>query len=69
MGAGAAWRRTAPGDYLAESFGAFVLISFGTGVVAVAVAGLPLEGGPGIHRGPGARRDRRRRAARAWAWA
>lgn len=49
MGAGAAWRRTDLGDYLAEFFGTFVLIAFGTGVVAMAVAGLPGSGrGDGI---------------------
>lgn len=44
LGAGAAWRKSDLGDYLAEFFGIFVLISFGTGVVAMAVAGLPGSG-------------------------
>ncbi|MEZ0284505.1 MAG: aquaporin, partial [Thermoleophilia bacterium] len=49
MGPDAAWRRTALGDYLSEFFGVFVLISFGTGVVAMYVAGLPQSGrGDGI---------------------
>jgi len=49
LGAGAAWRKTDLGDYLAEFFGIFVLISFGTGVVAMAVAGLPGSGrGDGV---------------------
>lgn len=49
VGSGAAWRRTQLGDYLSEFLGTFVLIAFGTGVVAMAVAGLPLSGrGDGI---------------------
>lgn len=49
MGAGAAWRRTTFGDYLSEFLGTFILIMFGTGVVAMAVAGLPQSGrGDGI---------------------
>jgi glycerol uptake facilitator protein len=49
LGPNAAWRRTAWGDYLGEFMGTFVLIAFGTGVVAMAVAGLPQSGrGDGI---------------------
>lgn len=49
LGSGAAWRRTELGDYVAEFFGVFVLIAFGTGVVAMAVAGLPGSGrGTGV---------------------
>jgi glycerol uptake facilitator protein len=49
VGSGAAWRRTPFGDYLSEFLGTFVLIAFGTGVVAMAVAGLPMSGrGDGI---------------------
>jgi glycerol uptake facilitator protein len=49
IGPDAEWRRTAWGDYLSEFFGVFVLIAFGTGVVAMAVAGLPQSGrGDGI---------------------
>jgi glycerol uptake facilitator protein len=49
VGPNAAWRRTALGDYLSEFFGVFVLIAFGTGVVAMAVAGLPQSGrGDGV---------------------
>jgi glycerol uptake facilitator protein len=49
MGSGAAWRRGAWGDYISEFLGVFVLIAFGTGVVAMAVAGLPYSGrGDGI---------------------
>jgi glycerol uptake facilitator protein len=43
------WRATPAGEYLAEFFGTFVLIAFGTGVVAMYVASLPLSGrGAGI---------------------
>jgi glycerol uptake facilitator protein len=43
------WRATPAGEYLAEFFGTFVLIAFGTGVVAMYVAALPLSGrGAGI---------------------
>ncbi len=46
---GQAWRRGDIGDYVAEFFGVFVLIAFGTGVVAMAVAGLPGSGrGDGV---------------------
>ena len=49
LGPDAAWRRTAWGDFLSEFLGTFVLIAFGTGVVAMAVAGLPGSGrGDGI---------------------
>jgi glycerol uptake facilitator protein len=49
IGPNAAWRRTTLGDYLSEFFGTFILIAFGTGVVAMAVAGLPQSGrGDGI---------------------
>ena len=49
IGPDAAWRRSALGDYLSEFFGVFVLIAFGTGVVATDVAGLPQSGrGDGI---------------------
>jgi glycerol uptake facilitator len=41
---GHAWRRGDFGDYVAEFFGVFILIAFGTGVVAMAVAGLPGSG-------------------------
>ena len=41
---GQAWRRGDIGDYVAEFFGVFILIAFGTGVVAMAVAGLPGSG-------------------------
>jgi glycerol uptake facilitator protein len=42
--AGARWRATAPGEYLAELIGTFVLICFGDGVVAMAVAALNQSG-------------------------
>ncbi len=43
------WRATPLGEYLAEFLGIFVLIAFGTGVVAMYVAALPLSGrGEGI---------------------
>jgi glycerol uptake facilitator protein len=49
IGSQARWRQTALGDYLSEFFGTFILIAFGTGVVAMAVAGLPQSGrGDGI---------------------
>ena len=49
IGPEASWRRTVLGDYLSEFFGTFVLIAFGCGVVAMAVAGLPQSGrGDGI---------------------
>ena len=38
------WRRTAWGEYLAEALGTFVLICFGDGVVAMAVAALNQSG-------------------------
>lgn len=44
IGGKAGWRATAWGEYLSEFFGTFVLIAFGTGVVAMAVAGLPMSG-------------------------
>jgi glycerol uptake facilitator protein len=40
----AAWRKTVFGEYLSEFFGTFVLIAFGVGCVAVAVAGLTQSG-------------------------
>jgi glycerol uptake facilitator protein len=40
----ARWRATAPGEYLAELFGTFILICFGDGVVAMAVAALNQSG-------------------------
>lgn len=40
----ARWRATAPGEYLAELIGTFVLICFGDGVVAMAVAALNQSG-------------------------
>jgi glycerol uptake facilitator protein len=40
----ASWRATAPGEYLAELFGTFILILFGDGVVAMAVAALNQSG-------------------------
>jgi glycerol uptake facilitator protein len=43
------WRGTPAGEYLAEFLGTFVLIAFGTAVVAMYVAALPLSGrGEGI---------------------
>ncbi|HET9852614.1 MAG TPA: aquaporin, partial [Candidatus Limnocylindrales bacterium] len=43
------WRATMFGEYLAEFLGTFVLIAFGTAVVAMYVAALPLSGrGEGI---------------------
>ncbi|MGN6430041.1 MAG: MIP/aquaporin family protein [Gaiellaceae bacterium] len=44
VGAGAAWRKTVWGEFLSEYLGTFVLIAFGDGVVAVAVAGLNQSG-------------------------
>jgi glycerol uptake facilitator protein len=43
-GPGAAWRRTTPGEYLAEFLGTAFLIAFGDGVVAMAVAALNQSG-------------------------
>src|SRR5436190_24291749 len=40
----ARWRATAPGEYLAELIGTFILICFGDGVVAMAVAALNQSG-------------------------
>lgn len=49
MGSDAEWRRKVWGEYLSEFLGTFVLIAFGTGVVAMAVVGLPGSGrGDGI---------------------
>ena len=43
------WRGTPVGEYLSEFLGTFVLIAFGTGVVAMYVMALPLSGrGEGI---------------------
>jgi glycerol uptake facilitator protein len=44
IGPKAGWRATTFGEYLSEFFGTFVLIAFGTGVVATAVAALPESG-------------------------
>jgi glycerol uptake facilitator protein len=44
MGAGAAWRQTVWGEFLSEYIGTFVLIAFGDGVVAMAVAALNQSG-------------------------
>ena len=43
-GPGAAWRRTTPGEYLSEFLGTAILIAFGDGVVAMAVAALNQSG-------------------------
>lgn len=49
VGPDAGWRRTVWGEYLSEFLGVFVLIAFGTGVVAMAVAALPGSGrGQGV---------------------
>jgi glycerol uptake facilitator protein len=40
----AAWRRTTAGELLAEALGTFILIAFGDGVVAMAVAALNQSG-------------------------
>jgi glycerol uptake facilitator protein len=40
----ASWRQNAPGEYLAEVIGTFILILFGDGVVAMAVAALNQSG-------------------------
>jgi glycerol uptake facilitator protein len=40
----ASWRQTTSGEYLAECFGTFLLILFGDGVVAMAVAALNQSG-------------------------
>ncbi len=40
----AMWRTTPAGDYLAEFFGTFVVITFGCGVVATTLAALPESG-------------------------
>jgi glycerol uptake facilitator protein len=43
------WRQSAAGEYLSEFFGTFILICFGDGVVAMAVAALNQSGrGPNI---------------------
>jgi glycerol uptake facilitator protein len=44
MGSRAAWRRTVWGEFLSEYLGTFVLICFGDGVVAMAVAALNQSG-------------------------
>jgi glycerol uptake facilitator protein len=44
MGARAAWRKTVWGEFLSEYLGTFVLICFGDGVVAMAVAALNQSG-------------------------
>jgi glycerol uptake facilitator len=44
MGPGAAWRKTVWGEFLSEYLGTFVLIAFGDGVVAMAVAALNQSG-------------------------
>jgi len=44
MGAGAAWRKSVWGEGLSEFLGCFVLIAFGDGVVAMAVAALNQSG-------------------------
>src|SRR5256885_16909792 len=43
------WRQSTAGEYLSEFFGTFILICFGDGVVAMAVAALNQSGrGPAI---------------------
>ncbi|HEY4278025.1 MAG TPA: MIP/aquaporin family protein [Conexibacter sp.] len=44
LGPNAAWRRTIWGDVAGEYFGTFILIMFGVGSVAMAVAALPQSG-------------------------
>jgi glycerol uptake facilitator protein len=44
LGPNAAWRRTIWGDVAGEYFGTFILIMFGVGSVAMAVAALPESG-------------------------
>jgi glycerol uptake facilitator protein len=44
MGPRASWRKTVWGEFLAEYLGTFVLIAFGDGVVAMAVAALNQSG-------------------------
>jgi glycerol uptake facilitator protein len=44
IGPDAGWRKTVWGEYISEFVGTFVLIAFGTGVVATAVVGLTQSG-------------------------